>query len=65
MVLGRCPEEGDAADINLFYGGGEGAVGFGGLKDKGVEIADDQGDGGDGVGGQVGEIRRDISREDT
>lgn len=54
MVLRCGAEEGYSADIDLFDGGGEGAVGFGGLEDEGVEVAHDEGDGGDRVGSEVG-----------
>ena len=65
MILGSGAEEGDPPDVNLLDGGGEGAVGFRGLEDEGIEVAYDEGDGGDRVGRQFFEIRRDVAREDA
>lgn len=65
VVLGSCAEEGDAADVDLFDGSGEGAVRLGGLEDEGVQVADDEGDGRDLVGGQIGEVRVDLAGQNA
>lgn len=65
VVLGRSSEEGNTSNVDLLNGGGEGAVGLGRLKDEGVEVAGDDGDGSDRVGSKVGQVGRDVSRKDT
>lgn len=65
VVLGSGTEEGDTTDINLLDGTGKGAVRLGGLKNEGVEIADNKSDGRDRVGSEVGKVRRNVSRKDT
>jgi hypothetical protein len=65
VVLRGGSEEGDASDVDLLDGTGEGAVGLGDLLDEGVEVADDEGDGGDLVGSKVGEVGLDLSGENT
>ena len=65
VVLRRCTEEGDAADIDLLDGICERAVGLRyGLGER-VEVADDDRDGGDGLGGKVLMIGGDVARKDT
>lgn len=65
VVLGSGTEEGDTTDINLLDGTSKGAVMLGGLKNEGVEIADNKSDGRDLVGREVGKVRRNVSRKDT
>lgn len=65
MVLGRSSEQRDAANVDLFNGGLEGAVWLGRLKNEGVEVADDERDGRDVVGREVGQVRVDLSGQDT
>lgn len=65
MVLGGCAKEGDTANVDLLNGGREGAVRLRRLEDERVEIAHNEGDGRDGIGSEVGDIRGDITGEDT
>lgn len=65
VVLGSSTEESDTTDINLLNGTGEGAVRLEGLKDEGVEVADNKSNGRDHIGSKVGKIRRNVSRKDT
>ena len=65
VVLGSGSEESDTTDVNLLDGAGEGAVGLLRLQDEGVQVANDQGDGGDAVGLEVGEVGGDIPGEDS
>ena len=65
VVFGTGTEKGDTSDINLLDGAGERAVGLLGLEDEGVQVADDEGDGGDVVVGEILEVGRDISGKDT
>ena len=65
MVLRRCTEKGDTADIDFLDGVCERAVGLCyGLGER-VEVADDDRDGGDGLGGEVLMIGGDVARKDT
>lgn len=65
MVFGGGAKEGDAADVDLFDRFGEGAVGFGDGGGEGVEVADDDGDWGDGLGGEVRLVGGDVTGEDA
>ena len=65
MVLGSRSEKGDSSDINLLDRSGEGAVGLLGLQDERVQVADDEGDRVDRVGGEVGEVGWNVPGEDT
>lgn len=65
VVLRGGAEEGDASDVDLLDGSREGAVRGGDGEDERVEVAGDDGDGRDRVGGQVREVRRDVAREDA
>jgi hypothetical protein len=65
VVLGRSSEKGDTSDVNLLDSRGQGAVGFGGLQDERVQVADDEGDWGDRIVGQVFQVGGDVSGEDT
>lgn len=65
VVLGSSTKEGDTANVNLLNGTGKSAIRLGGLKDERVEVADNEGDGRDLVGSEVGKVRRNISRKDT
>lgn len=65
MVFGGGAEEGDAADVDLFDRFGEGAVGFGDGGGEGVKVADDDGDWGDGLGGEVGLVGGNVTGEDA
>lgn len=65
VVLSSSSKKGDSSDVDLLDGSGEGAVGSGDGGLEGVEVADDEGDGGDFVGGEISEIGSDVSGEDT
>lgn len=65
MVLGRSSEKGDTSDVDLLNGTGERAVGLLSLQNERVKVADDQGDGRDLVGSQVGQVGFDVPRQDT
>jgi hypothetical protein len=65
VVLGRRPEEGDAANVNLLDRAGERAVGLLRLEHEGVQVAGDDRDGRDRVGREVGQVGRDVAREDA
>lgn len=51
VVLRCSAEKSNTANVDLFDGGGECTVGLAGLENEGVQVADDEGNGGDGVGG--------------
>jgi hypothetical protein len=65
VILGSSSEKGDTSNIDLLNSAGEGTVGLLSLENERVEIADDKSDGRDVVGGQVGEVRVDLSRKNT
>ena len=65
MVLRGRAEEGDAADVNFFDRVGERAVGLGDGVCERVEVANDNGDGGDLLGLEVRLVRWNRPREDT
>lgn len=65
MVLGCSPEERYTTNVNLLDGTCQGTIGLGGLHHKGIEVADDQGDGGDLVGSEIGQVGLNVSGQDT
>ena len=65
VVLRSRAEKGDAADINLFDRVSERAVGLGDGVCERVEVADDDGDGGDLLGLEVRLVRGNRPREDA
>jgi hypothetical protein len=64
-VLGRRPQEGHAADVDLLDGFGRRHVRAGDGGGERVEVADDQVDGGNGVGGQLGCVRGRVAGQDA
>ena len=65
MVLRGRAQKGDATDVDLFDRVGERAVGFGDGVCERVEVADDDGDGGDLLRLKVRLVRRNRPREDA
>ena len=65
MVLGRCAQEGDAADVDLLDCVRERAARAGDGRREGVQVADDDGDRGDGVRRQILLIAGDVAGEDS
>lgn len=65
MVLGRRSEKGDTPDIDLLDGFCEGTARLRDGGRKRIEIADDDGDLGDGLVCQVMLVGRDRTRENT
>ena len=65
VVLRGRAEKGDAADIDLFDRVSERAVGLGNGVCERVEVADDDGDGGDLLRLEVRLVRWNRPREDT
>lgn len=63
VVLGRRPEEGDTSDIDLLDGLRKRAAWLRDGGGKGIEIADDDGDLGDGLVCEVTFVGRDRTRE--
>jgi hypothetical protein len=53
VILGSCAEEGDAADVYLFDSVGDGAVWLRDRRGEWVEVADDDGDGRNGLGLEI------------
>lgn len=64
VVFGSSMKEGDIVNVNFFNGIGKSVIRFGGLKDERVEVVDNEGDGRDFVGSEVGKVRRNILRKD-
>jgi hypothetical protein len=65
VVLGSGTEKGDSSDVNLLDGSSKGTVGLLGLQDERVKVADDKGDGGNVVVGEVLEVGGNVSGQDT
>ncbi len=65
MVFSSGPEESDTSNVNLLDRTCEGAVRLLGLEDERVEVADDEGDGGDVVGSKVGEVGVNLAGQDA
>lgn len=65
MVLGCGTEKGDTSDVDLLDSRSKGAVGLAGLQDEGVEVANDEGNGGDGVGSEIGKVGGDVPGDNT
>jgi hypothetical protein len=65
VVLGCSSKKGYTSNVDLLDSGSKGAVGLAGLENEGVEVADDEGDWGDGVGSEVGKIGGDVPGQDT
>jgi len=65
VVLGRRSEKGDTSDIDLLDGVRERAARFRDGGRKGIEVADDDVDLGDGLVCEVALVRRERTRENT
>ena len=65
MVLCCCTKEGYASDVNLLNGIREGAFRLRDGRGKGVQVADDDGDGGDALGLEILLVRSDVSSKNA
>ena len=65
VVLGRCAQEGDAADVDLLDGVRKRAARARDGRREGVQVADDDGDRGDGLRREILLIAGDVAGEDS
>ena len=65
VVLGSGPEKGHSTDVNLLDGSLDGDAGGGNGLDERVEVANNDGDLGNGVGEEISVIGRNVPGKDT